>query len=202
MDNASRALTIAGGVLIALMVISLFVFARGRWSSYENAKSEAKRNEQIVQFNKRFEAYDTVENGNKIVSLVNLAEEMNKKYGSENGYKDVVIYAKLINDENGHFPLMDDMSGNADYEEYAKKVSHSINGQKKYFYNMNKYIEFARDVKHAFIEGTIENDNDLFKEFNSGFRKLYFKCIDIVYDNANTMVCEMYFEQVEKAGNN
>ncbi len=198
MENAQRAITIAGGVLIALMVVSLIVFVRGRLSSYENKKLETQENEKVAEFNKRLEAYDSVITGNKMISLVHLAEELNKQYGSQNGYSDIVIYARLQKQSNveAKFYGMDGlMSKDPDYKEYTKPVKPYHNGNK--YYNMNKYIEYAtrEDKLNALDESNTSNGN-IFKSFTANFRKQYFKCTDVSYDSTHSMIYEMYFDQV------
>ena len=194
MENAQRAITIAGGVLIALMVVSLIVFVRGRLSSYENKKLETQENEKVAEFNKRLEAYDSVITGNKMISLVHLAEELNKQYGSQNGYSDIVIYARLQKQSNveAKFYGMDGlMSKDPDYKEYTKPVKPYHNGNK--YYNMNKYIEYVtREDKLNALSESSSN----FKEFTTNFRKQYFKCTDVSYDSTHAMIYEMYFDQV------
>jgi hypothetical protein len=185
MENMSRALIMAGGILIAVLIVSLLVVARTQWGKYQTRKDEAKSNEQVAEFNKRFEAYNSVITGDKIITLVNLANDMNKKYGEEQGYKNIKIYAKLMN-KNGSFP--------GTYGPNYKIVRHS---GKKYS-DMNSYIELIRGLGffNEIKEG--EPNYDTYKDFVGQFKKSYFKCDDIVYDNITTRVCEMYFEQVKK----
>ena len=180
------------------MVVSLIVFVRGRLSSYENKKLETQENEKVAEFNKRLEAYDSVITGNKMISLVNLAEELNKQYGSQNGYSDIVIYARLQKQSNveAKFYGMDGlMSKDPDYKEYTKPVKPYHNGNK--YYNMNKYIEYAtrEDKLNALDESNTSNGN-IFKSFTANFRKQYFKCTDVSYDSTHAMIYEMYFDQV------
>lgn len=186
MENMSRAILMAGGILIAVLVISLLVVARTQWGKYQAKKDEAKSNEQVAEFNKRFEAYNSVITGSKVVSLVNLAEDMNKKYGEDQGYKQVKIYAKLMN-EDGSFP-------GTDSKNYMIK---NHNGKK--YSEMNSYIELIRGKN--FFEGNIQKGDlnyGTYKDFTSQFKTSYFKCTDIVYNYENARVYEMYFDQVKK----
>lgn len=196
MENASKALTIAGGVLISMMVVSLIVLVRVRISSYEKKKAEVQNNAQVVEFNKKLEAYNSVISGNKMISLVNLAEELNRQYGSQNKYEDVIIYARLqkVGNSEIKFYKMDElMSKDPDYKNYSKSVTH--NDYK--YYNMNKYIEYVTTTGKDKMN-VLSESSDYFKDFNVNFRKQYFKCTDIQYDETHAMVDEMYFDQVKE----
>ena len=184
MENISRALLIAGGILITMLIVSLLVFARTQWGKYQKRKDDAQNSEQVAKFNERFEAYNSVITGGKIVSLVNLSEDMNNKYGEDQGYDNIIIYAKLMN-ENGTFP------GNND------KKFDVHNG--KTYSNMNTYIDSIRGKN--FFKGSLHDDDPnyaTYKDFNSQFKTSYFKCDDIVYNKENARVYEMYFDQVKK----
>ena len=90
MENASKALLMAGGVLIGVLVISLavYLFADfGATSAEINAQNAQK---QITAFNSNFTAYQ----GNKdeitiydIVSLATYAKENNTYYDDSLEYK-------------------------------------------------------------------------------------------------------------------
>ena len=104
MENASRALSIAGGVLVSLLVISLFVFGFSRLSSYKKIQSQVETTEQIAEFNKQFEAYNSkVVTGYKMVTLAHMAQDINTRYAEDNGFKKIEIYISLQN-KNGSLP--------------------------------------------------------------------------------------------------
>lgn len=84
MENASKALLMAGGILIAIIVISLFAIFFNNLRSYENSQEDARNQEQVVRYNNQYTAYDR--DGitlNEIKSLYNKIESNNKK--AENG---------------------------------------------------------------------------------------------------------------------
>ena len=58
MDNAAKALRIAGGVLLGLMVTSLLIFAINAWQKYQKANYQSIQNQQITKFNSTFDAYN------------------------------------------------------------------------------------------------------------------------------------------------
>ena len=85
MENASKALYIAGGVLIALLVLSLFVYMFLIGARFAGNYESAKGWEKIQAFNEKFEVYHKADNTiTDVVTAANLAYSINK----QNGYDD------------------------------------------------------------------------------------------------------------------
>ena len=58
MENASKALIIAGSVLIALMIIGALVLMFSNLTNYQNTNIDTTRTAQIAQFNSEYETYN------------------------------------------------------------------------------------------------------------------------------------------------
>ena len=105
MENASRALMMAAGVLIGLMILSLAVYLI---TSFGSASAEAhKTNEQnrINEFNTQFTQYEGRQDItiHDIVTVVNLARSNNKEYDlteqtSNNSNYYITVNAKIASD--------------------------------------------------------------------------------------------------------
>ena len=80
MENASKALLMAGGVLIALLVISLVVLAFTQMSDYQKSQSDLVKTGQLAEFNEQFVQYvrDDI-NGIDLVTLANKVVSFNQK---------------------------------------------------------------------------------------------------------------------------
>lgn len=57
MENASKALIMAGGVLIAVAIITLALYAYSNYKNYASASEQMLTLSQIESFNKFYEAY-------------------------------------------------------------------------------------------------------------------------------------------------
>lgn len=141
MENAARALTMAAGVLIGIMIISIAVYlftSLGNTSSEIYSKVEQTK---IDKFNSQFLKYYRLDTctAHDIVSIANLAKNSNEYYeleeGSELDYYVNVIVKDYI-DNNGSekteekFEKLDD----AKYTEFIE--NNSTNEEKseiKYF---------------------------------------------------------------------
>ena len=85
MENASKALLIAGGILISIIVISLFVSMYGKMSSLQRTQKEQQKMEQISAFNAEYEAFDKdVMYGADVVTLANKVKNNNEKNAEDN----------------------------------------------------------------------------------------------------------------------
>ena len=80
MENASKALLIAGGVLLAILIISLLMLTVNKISSFNTAREETVRTEQILKFNGQYEAFNKYNLlGTEIITAFNKVIDNNKK---------------------------------------------------------------------------------------------------------------------------
>lgn len=80
MENASKALLMAGGVLIALLVISLAVLAFNQMSQYKKNQSDLVKDKQLAEFNEGYTQYIRDDlNGIDLVTLANKVVDYNQK---------------------------------------------------------------------------------------------------------------------------
>lgn len=97
MENATKALIMAGTVLISLLLISLAVYLFSNYSDFATKTQEKQAIQEKIQFNTRFEKY--VEKDltlQDVVTIANLAREFNEKY--EDSKIKIYINNRLYND--------------------------------------------------------------------------------------------------------
>ena len=74
MENAAKALEIAGGVLIALLIISLFVYMFNQVSYHQSMQNQNLETQKLEAFNKTYEAYNkSILYGADVISVINMA---------------------------------------------------------------------------------------------------------------------------------
>lgn len=84
MENAAKALLIAGGILIAIIILSMFVMMYNRMTSIQKAQEEQRELEQIAAFNAEFESYNKqLMYGADVITLYNKVQEHNSNNPSE-----------------------------------------------------------------------------------------------------------------------
>lgn len=98
MENASKALLIAGGVLISLIVVSGFILAMRYMGDFQTANQNAKLEQQTLEFNSVYESYnrDNIR-GNDIVSLMNRVSDYNTRKVPE-GYTEMQVTFNIPDD--------------------------------------------------------------------------------------------------------
>lgn len=81
MENASKALLMAGGILIALLVIGALVLMLNQIGDYNRSQDVNKKNSQLAEFNLDFERYldDKGITGADVISLFNKVNDYNQK---------------------------------------------------------------------------------------------------------------------------
>ncbi len=110
MENASKALIMAGSMLIALMILGALLLMFSNLSSYQEVHTQSTREAQVIEFNNQFETYNRTDvRGNDLLSLVNRAINYNRTKssvgtgnndkGQETGYTPITITFK-INDND------------------------------------------------------------------------------------------------------
>lgn len=98
MENASKALLMAGGVLISLLVIGAFILAMREVSSYQNTRHGAELEQQTLEFNNLYESYNRKNiRGNEIISLMNRIVDYNNRKTAE-GYKKMQVEFTISQD--------------------------------------------------------------------------------------------------------
>lgn len=165
MDNASKALYIAGSLLIAVLVISLLVYSFDKFGVVEEQKDEIAYQESITSFNREYEAYNKrIMYGVDVISCINKAISNNEKYvkggkwalGGASGEEAVVdIQVLLKNDLKESFKIYH-MNDKNDKESVVYQTSSEA------VYNdfkNNKYL--SMDVCDFF---DVRNDNLLSNE--------------------------------------
>jgi len=223
MENASKALLIAGGILIAIILLSLFLNMYNKMSSFQKTQQEQKKMEQIQAFNAEYEAFDKkVMYGTDIMTLANKAIENNKTKNATTGEIDYINITLKVTQSYGAKVEIKDLSGHEQTEEYIGELAAKI--AKKLGINISK-IEFV--AGNTYSLGTWKNGSrtDLYMDKNiidwfsawaedkveqkttrdgtkiyyiysalTNFKTSRFKCINVDYDS-NGRIREMNFEE-------
>ena len=102
MENATKALLIAAGVLIAIMVISALVLMFDRISKVSQTEQDTLVAQQLTEFNREYEAFNPRELwGGQIISVMNKMLDNNNKYATldeDNYMMDISVKFTVIDD--------------------------------------------------------------------------------------------------------
>lgn len=98
MENATKALLIAAGILFAVMIMSLLLVGYNQISSYYSAQHEEQQIKQLADYNKIFQNYNREKiRGNEMISLMNRVIDYNERqaYDESKKYPRMRVTIKL-----------------------------------------------------------------------------------------------------------
>lgn len=98
MENASKALIMAGSLLISLLIIGALVFMYNQFADVQQTKTDVDEEGKLGEYSKKFEDYNRVIYGSELLSLANLQEDYNKTQASEKGYTEIKIIVEIKNE--------------------------------------------------------------------------------------------------------
>lgn len=118
MENASKALIIAGGILVGLIIIGLLVIVLTNVGAFNKGAEEIKQSEQIAAFNKQFESYNKqILRGAEVATVINKIRNNNKTFEDNIDYQ---IKWKIILEEDAFVPLTKGEYNENNYKRYKE----------------------------------------------------------------------------------
>jgi len=103
MENASKALIMAGGVLISLLVIGLLVFFFNNLSELQRIEQSGEAVQSITEFNKQYDVYQRNVYGSELFSIANKINDYNKRESDNKGYSKIELYVEITKDMDKDF---------------------------------------------------------------------------------------------------
>lgn len=84
MENASKALLMAAGVLMSLIIIGAFMLMMSYLNGYQGEVEQSKKDAQLTEFNVLFDTYNRQNiRGNEMISLMNRIVDYNSRKPDE-----------------------------------------------------------------------------------------------------------------------
>ncbi len=97
MENASKALIMAAGVLLSVIIIGVAMFAYRGITGFQKEKDLGLSNAQLSKINDQIEKYTnkSVVYGSEVLSICNAIEDYRKKYPKSEGYPEIQFEVKM-----------------------------------------------------------------------------------------------------------
>lgn len=227
MENASKALIMAGSILVGIILLSLGVYVYNVIVDFKKAESSTFTEEQLTKYNLEFLSYDKkVMYGTDVITCLNKAIDSNEKYAEdyESVFREGTDDSTFI---NIGFRLQDEIKANKVKYEYDKDTgkykqsSKTPSAPKEYYFAPNDSKNYPN--KSAY---TLENNLDEIEKFLktskqptaikepknpktgqtytitytgfSDFKRMIFKCTK-VERNEIGKISYMEFEQIESS---
>ena len=123
MENASKALIIAGAILLAILIIGLGVFI---YNQSSNAIGNTGMDQLAVQqFNSQFEPYENIQSGSQIKQLLKTVISNNYTHSDDTSMQ-VTINGKDPKDYNYSFTSYYDLDGSSDMVNVGEGKMYSV----------------------------------------------------------------------------
>lgn len=215
MDNASKALIMAGGVLIGLLIISALVLMFSNLSAYQTTNIESTRDSQIVEFNNKYESYNKKNlRGSELYSLLNMVVDYNRRQTTagtgwaDKGQSVAFEPMKIKFNINDVTKFSADTSGN----KLIKHSSYEIGGNKNTFeseikgtiddlenrYGKDSLTNLSSNLTRIFIDSNSSTEQaEAVNKFNSISKNRVTKFDDIAKGSAIREDVYKYYEYVQ-----
>ena len=198
MENASKALIIAGETLIGLIVISLIVYAFSVFGSFSANMNEKMSEKTAVTYNQHFWEYQgRIDiSAEEIASIVNFAKESNDK--NELSFNDSSsLYVNIYINNDSVFGTIINESEYNDTNQFKSKIREFISQNNTFYYycSINK--------SKLAIKPTTEEENKLWKnEKDKKAKKIIVQMEDNgdIMLNDQNMVNKIVFHTLPKIG--
>lgn len=95
MENASKALIMAGSILFALLVIGTVTLMYNQIASIQQTKSNAEEEAKFRNYSQKFEQYNKRIYGSELLSLANLQLDYNYRQADLKGYVQITINVQI-----------------------------------------------------------------------------------------------------------
>ena len=119
MENASKALLIAGSVLITLAIISLLVFGYEGLSEWQQTVDDSEQTRTDTEFMRQVEQFNRDLYGSELLSLMNYVEDYNARLAGD-GYAEIEFNVQIRRDIQGTSEYF--TSGNYDLQALYDEV--------------------------------------------------------------------------------
>lgn len=151
MENASKALIMAGAILFTIIVVGLLVYFISQLRQFPQQQSEMQRLEQVAKFNREYESYDKKKMyGTDVATIVNKAINNNKKYADQRTGQ------YIIDDTNNHYINVEItlLTGIESYATQYYEVEQPTGPLKSYIETVNYYNDIDGKVNGKGSEKT------------------------------------------------
>ncbi len=160
MENASKALLMAGGILIALLILGALIMMFTSLQDYQNTNDAQTKNSQIAQFNNQFEPYNK-DNLTlmELKSVYNKIESNNTQHSKDSNGK--------IDEKSGYF-----IKHNID-ENFLTNAGLDAKDAKK-FLNLNNDFRTIDDAMKQKLKFKCVSEKIEYKNLDSRISKMEF----------------------------
>lgn len=195
MENASKALLMAGGVLIAMIIVSLGLYIMQNMAENSAHFYEMMEQSKIVEFNNKFDKYEgkDLENIDEdlvlqdIITLMNLARDFNVKNNLSESDENFIKISGTVKALKPGGPTSTNFV--SDLNNILK-----LDVDENYLYDQRVKDKIRNYVNGNYMNLNTEDDLSLGCTHQKDRKKMFFRC-EIVKNNATMLVKEIKVTQ-------
>ena len=217
MENAAKALLIAGGILVTIIILGMLVYG---FDSIRRAPEQGeikKRQEQLNVFNSEYESYHKKEMyGTDVITVINKAIDNNLRYAADDGVYNIDVTIKMkssINASAIQYVAPDEHKVNAEYiiddetgQQY--KLGEVLEGNRTYRLldtsedgnknGVNDLLEQVMQTGETKIVNVTNNELNYIRITTgfADFKGKFFRCANIGYSDLTGRVNLLEFEEL------
>lgn len=223
MENAAKGLLMAGGMILAIIVISIFIYGYTNITHLAESKQDEESLKEIEKFNEPYLAFNkTAMYGTDVISILNLAISNNKLNNVENRpnnelYVDVsfklnkdsirdTVYLYTYNTKTNKYDVKEvGTSKNSKYGaedfEFKKGNTYSLSNNLE---PIDAFVQSSDDQTEQKNITSTDNDENTVLEYTvtykgiADFKRKTFKCSEVKYDSSGR-VKSIKFEQIDES---
>lgn len=180
MENASKALIMAGSILVGVLILSLAAYLFMTFAGYSQRQAEAIIQKQQDQFNQQFLKYDGTETVRKPGT-----EEYIQRPVLVTAH-DIISLANLAQQNNQTQQLEDYVPKNKSQDEYKQYISVQVVGETENLEKWNK-----EDKNNFVAEGT-----DILEHEGNHYPR-YYECTEVKLSTQTGYVYRIEFAEIE-----
>ena len=211
MENAAKALLIAGGILFAILILSLIVYVSNATTRMAEAQEQKKLVEELEAFNKSYEAYNKRRMyGADVITVVKKAIDYNRGLDASQANKAIVIEVKIEDDFEATQQTVetfyrDGKTAKGDLEPIGSlslKASNDGNSEIKVDYNTNynsdvvQFFEQAtEDTRKVLHDSPISYKVEITYSALANFKRAIFTCTNCEDTDNDGRIDYMKFKQ-------
>lgn len=198
MENASKALLIAGSVLISVLIIGLLVFGYRQLSDWQQTRANAEDDTKLVEYIAQFESFNRTLYGSELLSLANLQEDYNADDDIQDGYKEIEITIRINRSiaassyfQAGTYSIeqIDQQKDELESQMSTyERTRSSYNNRSVRYYSQKTYREIANDFGISVSSTELNYDIQAKLEANSKTKNLMQEIYE--YQNLNSIYTE------------
>lgn len=208
MENVSKALLMAGGTLLAILILTVLIYMLNASNTLAQAQDEKKLAQQTAAFNKEYEAYDKSRMyGTDVITVVNKAIDYNQRLGvdDEDYFIDIVLDLRGASFNNIRTVTWEKNGVKKDEKNYTdiglgNDVYQLKNGTGTGTGVNEKLKEFFSQPANNDVQSVVNEDGTTTTTYTysglSAFKRATFTCESVSYSSITGRVNSMTFKQI------